>query len=154
MLYPPLFMVALWGPWASACIFISVSLKWYVTPCGSEHSCWAAGLLRWPPPSYPRASPNRPEHTKQSKQGFHHTPDSRDKHHICPLVTDTDGKIPSSSCVSWLLQLLTKEEKIRQLQRDHSLDPVCHCLFAMKHQYNSHIDIFSSENVKKKLCVK
>lgn len=53
----------------------------------------------------------RPEHTQQSKQGLHDTPDSHDKHHICPLVTDTGGKIPSSSGVSWLLQLLTKEEK-------------------------------------------
>lgn len=32
------------GPTASACIFISVSLKWYVTPYCSEYLCWA---LQW-----------------------------------------------------------------------------------------------------------
>lgn len=144
--------LALLFPWshsgAPGLQLVSISVcPWSLTSCGSEHSCEA--LHREPLPSHSPASHNRPEHTQQSKQGFHHTPDKRDKHHICLLVTDTDGKIPSSSCVSWLLHILTKEEKIRQLQHECSLDPVYHCLLAMQHQHNSHMNIFATENIRK-----
>lgn len=150
----PLSVVILWGSWASASIYISVSLisntlwLWAVL-WSPEVASLLASLPRGPMPSHSPASCNRPEHTQQSKQEFHHTPDSRDKHHMCPMVTDTDGKIPSSSWVTWLLYILTKEVKIKQLQHEHSLDPVYHCLLAMQHQHNSHMSIFATENIRK-----
>lgn len=99
-------------PTAPAWIFITASLKWHVAlstpsePSSNSH----AGLTTQPLALHPLQAPT--DLSTQCKA-------SRDPTALlivvtnitCPLVTDTDGKIPSSSCVSWLLQLLTKEEK-------------------------------------------